>query len=103
MTRTTLVLMGFLHCAFCFSWHLILESLTSAELTDFKIFLMFSWGWQVDYVTGGLERHLTPGTNQTSSPTGKKEGEKKGWGKRGKRTYFHYNIAISDHMFQLPI
>lgn len=75
MTRTTWVLVAFLYCAFCFSWHLILESLTSAVFTDFKIFVMFSWGWHMDYVTGGLERHLTPGTNQTSTATGKNGGK----------------------------
>lgn len=93
--------MGFLHCAFCFSWRLILESLSSAELTDFKIFLMFSWGWQVDYVTGGLERYLTPGTNQTSSPTGKKEGgKKKRVGEKRKKNIFslqhcHFRSYVS--------
>lgn len=75
MTRTTWVLVAFLYCAFCFSWHLILENLTSAVFTDFKIFVMFSWGWHMDYVTGGLERHLTPGTNQTSTATGKNGGK----------------------------
>lgn len=77
--------MVFLHCAFCFSWLLILDSLTSAVFANFKIFIMLPWGWQMDYVAGGLERRLTPGTNLTSSLSGKK------WGKKGNyRFSLHY-------------
>ena len=63
-TRTTLKLVPFLPYTFYFSWLLVPKSLTSAVLTDFKIFTTFSG---LGLATGGPERHPSPGTNQSPS------------------------------------